>query len=284
MTQLPIIDNKSILTPTSGFLGSGYTHSVNPYSGCGFSGSFCGLYCYAQHNGFITKGRPWNIYGVKQNIRVAYQKDYDRIKRPLRGLPKPLKIYCSSSTDPYCPQEKTALVTQSLLEEMVNRPPDVLVLQTRSPLVLRDIELISTIAEQANVWVSVTIETDMERIPGFPPHPSSPAKRIEALKQFRIAGIPAQATVSPLCPIANIPDFAGSLEEAADRVVFDHYLLGDGSVGGLRTKKTAFPQMIMDAGYEEWNTLEKFEEVVSECRTLIGPERVLVSVDGFNDI
>ena len=55
---MEMIDNRSILTPTGGFLGSGYTHTLNPYSGCAFAGSVCGLYCYAQHEGNITRGRP----------------------------------------------------------------------------------------------------------------------------------------------------------------------------------------------------------------------------------
>ena len=283
MNTLPIIDNKSILTPTSGFLGSGFTHSINPYSGCGFGNSFCGLYCYAQHNFWLTKGRPWELYGVIQNIREAYRCDYDRLKKPRKGKPKPLKIYCSSSTDPYCPQEKTALATRSLLEEMVNRPPDALILQTRSPLIERDTDLIVQLVKRTVIWVSITVETDMERIEGFPPHPSSPAKRITTLKHFKDVGVQTQATVSPLCPIEDVPLFAENLRDACDRVIFDHYLLGDGS-SGLRTKRTQFPEMLTEAGYGEWNTLEKFDEVVKVFKQFLGTERVLISADGFNAI
>ena len=85
-----------------------------------------GTYCYAQHNHWITKGRAWKLYGAKRDIREAYRRDYDRIKRPKRGEPKPLKIYMSSSTDPYLPQEKRLRLTWSILDEMDARPPDVL--------------------------------------------------------------------------------------------------------------------------------------------------------------
>ena len=111
MNQLPIIENRTILTPTSGFLDSGFTHTLNAYSGCAHANSLCGLYCYAQHNHWITKGRTWKLYGAKKNIVDAYRRDYDRIKRPRRGKPKPLRIYMSSSTDPYVPQEKAARKT-----------------------------------------------------------------------------------------------------------------------------------------------------------------------------
>jgi hypothetical protein len=51
----PLIENASILTPTSGFLKAGYTHTINVYQGCAFAGSLCGTFCYTQHNRWITK-------------------------------------------------------------------------------------------------------------------------------------------------------------------------------------------------------------------------------------
>src|SRR4051812_3984197 len=152
------IENKSILTPTSGFLGSGYTHSINAYSGCAFAATTCGVFCYAQHNHWITGGRPWGLYGAKKNVVPCYRAEYDRIKRPRRGKPKPLKIYMSSSTDPYIPQEKGLRLTRSLLGEMVERPPDVLVIQTHATLIERDLDVIEAVARRCRVWVSLTVE------------------------------------------------------------------------------------------------------------------------------
>ena len=43
---------------------------------------------------------------AKCHVREAYRRDYDRIKQPKHGPAKSLKIYMSSSTDPYLPQEK----------------------------------------------------------------------------------------------------------------------------------------------------------------------------------
>ena len=41
---IPRVENASILTPTSGFLAAGYTHTINVYQGCAFAGSLCGVY------------------------------------------------------------------------------------------------------------------------------------------------------------------------------------------------------------------------------------------------
>jgi DNA repair photolyase len=253
------IDNKSILTPTSGFLASGYTHTLNPYVGCAFAQALCGTFCYAQHQHWIVRGRPWGLYGAKRNIRQAFQRDYDRIKHPRNGSPRPLRIYMASSTDPYIPQEQRLGLTRAILEEMQTRSPDVLVIQTHTTLVSRDFDLIQPLSKRCELWVSITVETDMDPVPGFPSHASPPARRVETLKRFREAGVPTQATVSPLMPLADAHAFAHALDVACTRVVIDHYELGDGT-HGARTKRTNFPQLLEQAGFGEWSRIERLSE------------------------
>ncbi len=281
--SIPLIDNKTLLTATGGFLEGGFTHTINLSQGCAFAHSLCGTYCYAQHNHWITKGRAWGLYGFKKNVRDAYRREYQQIKRPRRGQPGPLRIFMSSSTDPYAPQEARLRLVPELLEEMHQSPPDVLVLQTRSPLVARDRDLIAALAARCELWVSVTVETDCDRIPGFPNHATPPGKRIATLRVFREAGVLTQATVSPLLPLAQPEQFAAELGRVCRRVILDHYLLGDGCAG-LRTKRTGFPQLLEEAGFGEWNTLEKFWEVKALFDRVLGPERVLVSSAGFNAV
>jgi DNA repair photolyase len=275
--------NKTILTPTGGFLASGYTHTLNPYSGCAYAHSLCGSFCYAQFQHWITKGRPWGLYAAKRNIRTAYQLDYDQLKCPPRGEPKPLRIFMASSTDPYVPQEPKLGLTRAILEEMQLRPPDVLVIQTHTPLISRDFDLIQTLSQRCELWVSITCETDMDPVPGFPPHASRPAKRLETLKQFREAGVRTQAAISPLMPLADAHTFAQALDTACDRVIIDHYLLGDGS-HGARTKRTNFLQLLHQAGFGEWARIEKLWEVRDLLAGVLGADRVLVSAEGFNAV
>lgn len=188
----------------------------------------------------------------------------------------------SSSTDPYVPQEKLLGITRALLEAMCERPPDGIVIQTHTTLISRDLTLIRELAQRTSLWVSITVETDREVLAGFSKHASSPAKRMETLSRFRKEGIRTQAAVSPLLPLGNVEEFARTLEKVADRVILDHYLLGDGSAGGLRTKRTNFPEMLTKNGFDEWNGLEKFWEVVAVFREIVGQDRVLISQEGFN--
>src|SRR5690348_11838198 len=134
----------------------------------------------------------------------------------------------SSSTDPYQPQEVKEQVTRGLLEVMAEERPDFLFVQTRSPLVTRDIDLLLRLGERTRV--SMTIETDLEPVrrrltPAAPPI----AARMLAVKKLAEAGIPVQATVAPLLPCSD--EFPRKLAEIVDRVCVDDFFMGDRSHG-----------------------------------------------------
>jgi len=109
--QVEEVPARSILHPTGGFLREGFTHTINLYRGCALGNSLCGTFCYAQWNAYHTRGRPWGSFlDVKTGIREAYRRDYDRLKRPPAGPRRPLRIYMSSVTEPYPPQESVESV------------------------------------------------------------------------------------------------------------------------------------------------------------------------------
>lgn len=278
------IQARSVLNATGGFLGEGFTHTINLYRGCALGNSLCGLYCYARWNPYHTQGRAWGEFlDVKSGVVEAYRLQYDRLKRPAHGAPKPLRIFMSSVTEPYPPQERTARRTRSLLEEMLKRPPDLLVIQTHTPLVIDDLPLLLTLHRRCCLQINVTVETDKVTLPeGFPRQAYSPDARIQALKLLRAAGLHTIGTVSPLLPLDDPWRFARDLEQACDRVILDHYLLGDGSPEGQRTRRTELPRLLEQSGYAEWTGLEKFHEIVGIFRQIFTDKRVGVSRTGFN--
>ena len=285
--QVQEVPARSILNPTGGFLREGFTHTINLYRGCALGNSLCGTFCYAQWIAYHTRGRPWGSFlDVKTGIPEAYRRDYDRLKRPPAGPPRPLRIYMSSVTEPYPPQERSARRTRALLEEMLERPPDLLVVQSHTPLVVDDLPLLAALRTRSAVQVNITVETDKETPPpGFPRHMYLPSARIAALGEVRSAGITAVGVVSPLFPLEDPWRFARALEAACDRVILDHYLIGDGSPGGLRTRQSRFPQLLIAAGYARWTALEELREVEAIFRTVFrDPGRVGVSREGFNRV
>lgn len=265
---LQTIECKSILNRTGGFL-HGFTHSLNPYRGCAYGRSACGVACYAP--AVLVEKREWGGYlEAKTNAADVYARDIVRERR--RG---PVRIFMASVTDPYVPQEKRLRITRRILEAMVADPPDRLVLQTHTPHPLRDTDLLR---ELAGCSVQISVETDQEQLPGFPRHAYAPDVRLDALRQLKAAGLDAVGVVAPLLPIRDVEAFAHALDAACTRVIVDHYLVGDGSKGGARTKRRGLPALLDDY----WNSLQALDDVAETLARVMGSDRVGVSCYGFN--
>jgi DNA repair photolyase len=259
---------RSILTRTRGYL-SGYTHTLQPYVGCEFS---C-AYCYVRE---MTVQRanpyrlPWSDWiSPKTNAPALLRRAAER------GKVAPARIFCSSTTDPYVPLERQLGLTRGCLEVFVETPPARLVLQTRSPLVERDLDLISAIP---GCWVSVTVTTLDEAVRRrFEPDSPSTARRLVTLERLRAAGIPVQAAVSPLLP-GDPRALAEALEPRVDRVVVDDCFAGDGA-GGSRSR--AALAQLQPYAEGEWARPGRAEAELATFRAVLGPERVGFSREGF---
>ncbi|GIQ67865.1 radical SAM protein [Xylanibacillus composti] len=261
---------KQWLTPTGGYL-TGYTHTLNPYAGCDFACS----YCYVRRMPpALFRGLPWGEWvDVKEADPSRFAAELARKKR--KG---PVRIFMSSATDPYQRLEAKEQVTRALLEAMAADPPDFLLIQTRSPLVTRDLDLIRRL--RPHVRVSMTIETDREDVrqafsPGTPPL----AARRQACLALREAGIPLQIAVSPLLPCTD--RFAGQLARLApDRVVLDDFFMGDGS-GGKRTKQLGLQPIFADLDAEEWYQPDAYRRILALLKNALPEGAVYVSQPGF---
>ena len=234
---------RSILTRSSGYLQEVCSHSLNPYIGCGFGQSVCGVGCYVRHNSWLTKGRRWGTFvEVKTNAPETYLATHDAEQRWAHRRDQPFSIFFSSSTDPWQPVEKRYRVTRRILEAMLTHPPDELILQTHAPAILDDLPLVTELSQQCRLRVHISIEGDVECLPGLPPPPASIERRIEVLRQLSTAGIFAVACLSPLYPMEDPDTFFEQLASAGvGAVVIDHFIGGDGTPEGTRTWKTGLP-------------------------------------------
>lgn len=266
--------SKKILTETKGYLDNGFTHSLNPYSGCAFG---C-LYCYVRQMPIQTyKDIPWGEWvDIKRNAAENYRKEISK----LRKKEKPIKIFMASATDPYQPIEKKAEITRSILEAMIEHPPDFLQIQTRGPLVTRDIDLLVQLKEKCDVLVSMTIETDSEKIKRiFAPTAPGIKLRLKALKDVHDAGIPTQASISPVLPFS--PDFPKTLVAFADHVWIDTLSIGDGALG-KRSEKLGMPQLFKEHGLSNWYRNDLHEITKKHFLKFFDEKQVRVSRDeGF---
>lgn len=192
---------KSILSPSKI-----YPWVINPYTGCQHGCS----YCYARFMKRVTGHRePWGGFvDVKINapdlLRVEIQKKK-------RGI-----VWVSGVCDPYQPLEAQYRLTRQCLEILVRYEWPVII-QTRSPLVLRDMDIIRD-ARDIEVGLSVTTADDSIRKlfePDAPPIPD----RIRALEELHNAGIRTYAMIAPVLPGAE--GLAGLLKGKIDYVLID---------------------------------------------------------------
>jgi DNA repair photolyase len=194
--SITYVDAAGILTQPSGFM-SEYDFTLNPYSGCSFGCTYCYAAFFVRDEAEQARWGQW--VRVKQNALELLRR---RRGRPLSGK----TIYMSSVTDPYQPIERELELTRGILEELATYHQPRLVIQTRSPLVTRDLDLLGQFEA---VQVNMTITTDDERVRKvFEPMCSAIQARLDAIAAVRAAGIPACITMTPLLPVADAEAFA----------------------------------------------------------------------------
>lgn len=260
---------KQLLNRASGFL-SGYTHTLNPYAGCAFACS----YCYVRQMPIaLFREEDWGMWvDVKERAADVLRKEL--VKALRKG---PVTIFMSSSTDPYQPIEHNERLTRSLLEVMVEQPPNFLLMQTRSPLVTRDIDLLIQLGQR--VRVSMTIETDLEEMrTAFTPLAPPIKGRLSALKRLAESGVPTQVAIAPVLP--SSPAFPSLLAEVVDRVCIDDYFMGDGN-GGRRTQRLGIQSIYERLEMAEWYDRQAYLRVYEGLKACFPDGRLLISRDGF---
>jgi DNA repair photolyase len=270
---------KSILTRTSGFLATVTSHSLQPYRGCALGSSLCGVGCYVRHNVHLTKGQPWGSFvEVRANAADAYRRQYATERAWARAQRGRFGVFLSSSTEPFQPLEQQARTTRGVLEAMSELPPDLLILQTHSHHVTEYAPLYEQLHAKLDLRIHISVESDRDALPGLPRSASPVARRIAAARALRERGLFVVGAVSPLLPIDRPDAFFATLSEACDAVVIDHYIGGDGSSDGSRTRRTPLPiamQQVEPASV----TLEYRDRIVEIAQRYF--EQVGVNIDGF---
>ena len=185
---------------------------INAYTGCQHNCS----YCYARYmKKFTGHLEPWGQFvDVKVNAPDLLKKEI--LKK------KPGRVWVSGVCDPYQPLEEEYRLSGQCLEILAENGWPVTV-QTRSPLILRDIEILKQ-GKDFQVGFSIGTADDAIRKlfePAAPPIP----ERIDALAEIHAAGIKTFAMVAPILPGAeDLPEIlAGKVENVIlDRMNYHH--------------------------------------------------------------
>ena len=167
---------------------------VNPYTDCELG---C-LYCYATFTGRFV-GEPMDNWGnyvyAKVNAVTIFSSELERLRR---GEQAP-SILLSSVSDPYQGAEKKYRLTRGILEALAHEPyPGVVSILTKSPLVLRDVDILR---RSPRAEVGLTVTTTDDRLSRFVEVRAPLAsRRLRTLAELHDAGVETYAFVGPLLP------------------------------------------------------------------------------------
>lgn len=188
--------------------GMPFGWSLNPYVGCAHSCRYCyarAYYAIAEHG---DAGRDFETrILVKANLPEVLRRELAR--RAWRRE----TVAIGTSTDAYQPAEGRFRLTRRALEAFRDhRNPIGLV--TKSPLVLRDVDILADLARVTKVRIFFTVTTmDLGLWRTLEPGTASPRNRLAVMRRLVAAGVPAGVLLAPILP--GITDSVESIEAVA---------------------------------------------------------------------
>jgi DNA repair photolyase len=224
----------SILSATTGFIAeAGFTHSLTPARNCTFGCSYCYVPTMRIYGGL--KPQDWRHWGqfttFKSNAPELLRREWrDR-----------QIIYCSPLVDPYQPAEESEQLMPRILDELLARPPKVFTIQTRGPLIVRDLARLVELSRLTTLRVSFSITTNREPVRKlYEPHCATIHCRLKAIAELRKVGIKTFATLAPILP-CDPEELARAAVEATDQdIIGDPLHVRSVKPHGATTRQAAF--------------------------------------------
>lgn len=197
------LDGARLAAPGTGVMRG--TLTVNPYVGCEMSCS----YCYAPY------AHTWLMQRLGETGRLLREPGapvaFDRaifVKRAGQSVVEVVRrnrgalVALGTATDPYQPAERRFGITRQILESLAGVRGVRVSITTKSPLLLRDVDLLERIVARGgrvDVHLSL-ISVDARLLRVLEPRSPTPARRLDALRRIRERGIRAGVFAMPLLP------------------------------------------------------------------------------------
>jgi len=218
-------------------------YCINPYIGCQHACKYCYAESYTRR--FSRHVEAWGEFlDVKINAPAVLACE---VKRKAKGT-----VYLSSLTDPYQPLERKYELTRKLLEILL-RYQFPISIQTKSALVLRDLDLIREFHEREVGFTITTLNEDVRR--SFEPMSSSAEEKLRAIKELKENGVKTFVFFGPVLPYLSDQNLEEHLHQIArpgtDYIYVDKLNLKPGLWGNLeRFLNKDFPQL-----HEKWKDI-----------------------------
>lgn len=266
----------SILSATTGFIAeAGFTHSMTPARNCTFGCSYCYVPTMRIYGGLQRE--DWRHWGQFTTFKSNAPELLHRQVRDGQV------IYCSPLVDPYQPAEEGQEMMPRILDELWSHPPKVFVIQTRGPLIVRDLARLVKLSQRTTLRVSFSITTNREPVRKlYEPHCATIDCRWKAIRKLRSAGVTTFATLAPLLPCDPEELAAVALEATDQDVICDPLHVRSVKPRGATTREAAFA--IGDKhGFSQWLDPEFQREVVERIGRTVrqAGRRFATGTEGF---
>jgi DNA repair photolyase len=187
----------------------GFDRSINPYRGCEHG---C-IYCFARPTHAFLGLSPGLDFETKLFAKTNAAQALERELADPRYEVSTIAI--GTNTDSYQPIERRYRIMRHILEVLsaTNHPVGIV---TKSTLVLRDLDILTSMAKRGLVKVALSVTTlDRRLARAMEPRASTPDKRIETLQRLVDAGVPASVMVAPVIPGLTDMEMERILERAS---------------------------------------------------------------------
>ena len=182
--------------------GMPFDWSLNPYRGCAHGCSFCYARAFQRFLEREADDEFQQHISIKINAAEALEAQLAKKARKTGGNLAALArrlgpVAIGTATDPYQPVESKQRITRQCLEVLkAYRVP--VSITTRSPLILRDLDILT---EMPDVTVNISINTtDPQVVRNLEPASPLPGQRLQALRKLTEHGIRAGVFAAPILP------------------------------------------------------------------------------------
>jgi DNA repair photolyase len=193
-------------------------------------------------------------------------------------------IYCSPLVDPYQPAEREQGLMPAILAALSEKSPAVFVIQTRAPLILRDLDQLRRLANRCLVRVSFSLTTDREDVRRlFEPHCESLSARLQAMEELTRAGIETCATLAPLLPCDPEALAGAAIAKSRGDLIGDPLHVRSVKRSGATTRDAAW-KIARIHGFEEWLDAGFQSKIVERIRRIacLAGRKFATGPEGFS--
>jgi DNA repair photolyase len=254
---------RSVLTATSGFIKeAGFTHSLSPARNCTFGCTYCYVPTLGIYGGL--KAEDWQRWGQF----TTFKSNAAELLR--RELKAGQSIYCSPLVDPYQPAEAEEQMMPRILDVLTASPPRVFTIQTRGPLILRDLDQLKNLARLTTLRVSFSITTNRDEVRRlYEPHCVPIDERLQVIRTLRDAGIETYATLAPILPCDPEELARMGIEASGRDLIGDPLHIRATKKHGATTREAAF-RIAERQSHAEWADARFQAEIVSRITAEAG--------------